>query len=177
MVEITYQMVLSTLQTVGVLVGIIYYITIMRNADKNRKYQIAQQISQEVQSRENSLIAIELLEMEWEDFDDFLRKYDSTVNKDNYSKRVMIFAMIAQVGYSLKQGDIDIETLYNLLPSHGSLQIWNKFKPILMEQRKRYNDPHWYRWFEYYADEIMKERVRQGLPADITDPDAHARTA
>jgi hypothetical protein len=34
MVEITYQMLVSTLQTVGLLVGIIYYIFIMRNIQK-----------------------------------------------------------------------------------------------------------------------------------------------
>ena len=40
MVEITYQMVLSTLQTVGILVGIIYYLTIMRNSQKNQQMQL-----------------------------------------------------------------------------------------------------------------------------------------
>ena len=34
MAEITYQMVLSTLQTAGLLVGIIYYLTIMKNSQK-----------------------------------------------------------------------------------------------------------------------------------------------
>ena len=43
MVEITYQMVLSTLQTVGLLVGIAYYITIMRNAQKTREMTLKAQ--------------------------------------------------------------------------------------------------------------------------------------
>ncbi len=40
MVEITYQMVLSTLQTAGILVGIIYYITIMRTSQRNQQHQM-----------------------------------------------------------------------------------------------------------------------------------------
>ena len=37
MAEITYQMVLSTIQTVGLLVGIFYYVTTLRNAQKTRE--------------------------------------------------------------------------------------------------------------------------------------------
>jgi hypothetical protein len=40
MVEITYQMVLSTLQTVGILEGIIYYLFIMRNSQRNQQMQL-----------------------------------------------------------------------------------------------------------------------------------------
>ena len=36
MAEITYQMVLSTLQTVGLLVGIFYYVITLRNQEKTR---------------------------------------------------------------------------------------------------------------------------------------------
>ncbi len=43
MVEITYQVILSTLQTVGLLVGITYYITIMRNAQKTREMTLKAQ--------------------------------------------------------------------------------------------------------------------------------------
>ncbi len=37
MVEITYQMVLSTLQTAGILVGIYYYVMTLRNQRKNQE--------------------------------------------------------------------------------------------------------------------------------------------
>ena len=37
MAEITYQMVLSTIQTVGLLVGISYYILTLRNAQHTRE--------------------------------------------------------------------------------------------------------------------------------------------
>jgi hypothetical protein len=43
MAEITYQMVLSTIQTVGLLVGIFYYITTMRNAQKTRELALKSQ--------------------------------------------------------------------------------------------------------------------------------------
>jgi len=43
MVEVTYQMVLSTVQTAGILVGIIYYLTIMRNQQKTRELTLKAQ--------------------------------------------------------------------------------------------------------------------------------------
>jgi len=40
MVEITYQVLLNTLQTFGLLVGIIYYLTIMRNQQKSQQQAV-----------------------------------------------------------------------------------------------------------------------------------------
>ena len=52
MAEITYQMVLSTLQTVGLLVGIFYYVTTMRNAQKTRELTLeSQELSQKAQEQ------------------------------------------------------------------------------------------------------------------------------
>ncbi len=40
MVEITYQMVLSTRQTADILVDIIYYIAIMRNSQRTQQMHV-----------------------------------------------------------------------------------------------------------------------------------------
>ena len=40
MVEITSQMVLSTLQTIALIVGIAYYLTIMRNSQRTRELSL-----------------------------------------------------------------------------------------------------------------------------------------
>jgi hypothetical protein len=43
MVEITYQMVLSTLQTIALIVGIAYYLIIMRNSQRNQEISLKNQ--------------------------------------------------------------------------------------------------------------------------------------
>ena len=43
MAEFTYQMVLSTLQTVGLLVGISYYVLTLRNQQKNQEISLRKQ--------------------------------------------------------------------------------------------------------------------------------------
>ena len=156
----------------GVIAGFSYYVITVRNASRTRKTQLAQHISEKITSLEKSLISLELLEMEWDDFDDFLRKYDSTINQDNYSKRALIWGMYNEVGVFLKQGLIDIATVYELGGTLRPLLHWKKFKPIILELRKRYDD-NTYEGFEYVATEISKERVRRGLSPDITDADQY----
>ena len=54
MVDVTYQMVLSTLQTAGILVGIVYYISIMRNQQRTRDLTLKAQ-EQTLRTRESQL--------------------------------------------------------------------------------------------------------------------------
>jgi hypothetical protein len=174
MVEITYQMVLSTIQTVSLVVGIMYYIAIMRNAQKARKTELVSRIlEQGGRSYEGQLQGVEIMEMQWTDFDDFLAKYDSTVNPENFAKRVLWWDYYQEIGYMLHEGLADVDTVYNLLGGNNSLLVWGKFESIILEQRKRYRDPSYYKYFEYFADEMKKYRVSQGMEAEIVDADGY----
>jgi hypothetical protein len=51
--------------------------------------------------------------------------------------------------------------------------LWQRYEPIIKEQRKFYNEPHWSRWWEYLANETSKKRAELGLPENITDPDVY----
>jgi hypothetical protein len=94
MTELTYQMVLSTLQTAGLLVGIFYYVTTMRNAQKTRELTLqSQELSRKAQehalkTREAQLFmqfysqhATDVWQnatrhiqnvVQWKDYDDFI---------------------------------------------------------------------------------------------------------
>ena len=81
-------------------------------------------------SVENMTIFIELLEMEWDDFDDFQRKYDSSVNRDNYAKRYMFWGLFDRMGTELHQGNVDAEMLCGQITYQGVWLHWTKFKPM-----------------------------------------------
>ena len=51
--------------------------------------------------------------------------------------------------------------------------MWNKFEPIFMKQRELYEDPLRYQWFEYLVNELIKERIKRGLPAELKDVDGY----
>ena len=173
MVEITFSVVLQLLQTVGILVGIVYYLTTMSNSRKASKTQIVSRIREQISSTEIAQIFFDLLEMEWKDFDDFTAKYDSTVDPENASKRMMVWGWYQELGYMIHEGLVDVDTVYNLIGGHNSLLCWTKFEPIILEQRKKFRDPSYFKFFEYFADEIKKYRVSQGIEAEITDADGY----
>ena len=72
MAEITYQMFLSTLQTVGILVGIVYYITIIRNAQRTREVTKRNRQSDMIIQRSQSYSL------------DYTRAYAETVGMDDW---------------------------------------------------------------------------------------------
>lgn len=157
----------------GVIAGFTYYIISVRNAGISRKTQVVLDLRNFIYNLETNRKFIELLSMTWEDFEDFQRKYDSTVNPDNFAKRWMVWMRFEGMGYMLHLGLVDIDTIYNLIGPFTILQMWQKYEPIIKEQRKFYNEPHWYRWWEYLASEISKKRVELGFPENITDPDVY----
>lgn len=172
MVDVSYQMVLSTLQTVGLLVGIIYYLTIMRNSQKNQQMQLETRQSQlfmqlfqyhidKVRWKDSWM----LTEMRWDDYDDFTRKYDSSVDIENFAQRYNHWYFWEGMGLLLKKGLVDKEMIYHLLSAgFGVLMSWDKFAPVIREMRVQLDQPDLFMWFEYLADEMKKMTEEQGRP-------------
>ncbi len=186
MVEITYQMVLSTLQTVGLLVGIFYYVTTLRNAQKTRELalksqeqaletrqaQLFMQIYQDMSSPEHYKRTNELYSMEWEDWDDYDRKYGSENNPENYALRFSTWSRINGVGLLVKDGLIDVGRVHDLMRT-TILWQWEKFRDIIIRTREEFNLGSFMEGFEFLANEMMKEVESRGFSVDV--PESFAR--
>jgi len=157
----------------GVIAGFTYYVLTVRNANIARKTQTVMNLSLNMFNSASNRMNIELLSMDWEDFEDFRNKYDSTVNPDKFSRRWQVWNMYESMGYMLHQGIVDIETVYSLMGGFNVIHFWEKFEPIIVEQRKFYNEPYWFRWMEYLAHETTKYREKEGLP-EIRRKDVYA---
>ena len=165
MVEITYQMVLSTLQTAGLLVGIFYYIMTLRNTRENQRITLTTTLLEPFMTVDGNRIIMDLINMEWNDFDDFKNKYDSRVNPENYAKRAAVWKRLESLGLFYRRGLLDLETLR----AGGDLVIaimWRKFKPIIEEYRKsdfnKSSNQHW----EYLAESLSK-LYSETIPLDF----------
>ena len=156
MVDVTYQMVLSTLQTAGILVGILYYITIMRNQSKAREAQFLLQLNNVFQDKEAIKDWLNVLQMQFTDYDDFLEKFDSEVNMENYLQRSRIYRMLNTFGHILKKGLVDPETVFDGISGDFIEDMWRKHSVIILEIRKRRNVPHYLEGFEYLAKAMKK---------------------
>ncbi|RLI32545.1 hypothetical protein DRO66_11230 [Candidatus Bathyarchaeota archaeon] len=170
MVEITLPIVLQILQTIGILVGIIYYITVMRNSQKNQQTQLETRqldlyLRWQLELTKPDVIKnlLEVLQLEWEDFDDFARKYSHTLNVEDSSKRFATRYYWEGFGYLLSRGMIDSDTVYEMI-STVIFQHWIKYEPIIRGFRERDGAPETWRWFEYLVDEMKKVRDRRGMP-------------
>jgi len=67
--------------------------------------------------------------------DDYMSKYDSSVNPDNFADRWSFLGVLDVLGYQCKVGLIDLDILYELNWA-PILMLWIKFKLIIMEYRK-----------------------------------------
>jgi len=122
MVDITYQMVLSTLQTVGLLVGIYYYIMSLRNQQKNQELTLKSQDSatetRKIQIANDVIAKLSIPEFypawmdvvyrqPYTDFKDWLEKYGPHSNMDAYINFVYIAENYDMAGLVHRHGLVD----------------------------------------------------------------------
>jgi hypothetical protein len=126
------------------------------------------QLSQQ-RNEETSIRNLELVNMQWDDYDDFEKKYGSDHNPANFSKRSSSWYQYNTIGLLLKKGMIDPDTLFGIQSGETALFQWTKFGTIIKEIRKRYNMPRFCVNFEYLATENVKYLQQKGFSAEIPD--------
>ena len=160
MVEFTYQMVLSTLQTAALVVGIAYYLFIMRNSQrtqdmtlKNRQAQLLMQMWNRTQSKEFNKDLYTVYQFEWENYDDFIDKYGLKNNPEAWNAFGSILNFCEGLGVMVKNDLID-PSLVDDMESNLIVTNWERFNPILTEFRERNNFPTFCEQFEYLYHQI-----------------------
>lgn len=169
MAEVTLQVILQLLQTAGILVGIIYYITVMRSNQKsqqmqleNRQAQLFMQSYRETSTPELQTIAFKIMKWEWTDFANFREKYVDDPRK--FGEWVSFMVYMNGLGIMLKEGYIDSELLYKMdQDGTAPIRFWSKFKSIIREMRTHQNNPGEFQYFEYYVEEMFRLRRLNGL--------------
>jgi hypothetical protein len=170
MVEVTIPIVLQVIQTVGILVGIIYYITIMRSNQKTqqlqldtRKAQLYMQLFMRITSEEFIKKSLDLLKFEYENVNEFMDKYISGPDSTTHAKLFSMFWHIDGLGYMMANDLIDPEMVYNFGGGFAQVWHWKKWEPVIRRMRELRGEPEFMRWFEYTANEMMRIRQEKGL--------------
>jgi hypothetical protein len=102
--------------------------------------------------------------MEFDDYQDFLEKYDSSVNMENYLQRSRIYRMLNNFGHIIKRGLVDPEAVYDGIQGGFIENMWNKHSPIIYEIRQERKKPDFHEGFEYLAEAMKKvEEDKQQL--------------
>ena len=143
MVDVSYQMVLSTLQTVGLLVGIYYYIMTLRNSQRNqqlqletRQAQLFMQVYREVCTPEWWIRQAETHKHDWSNYEEVEEFMGMTSNPKEYGEQSALFAFYEGLGVLVKRKLIDPSMVDDLL-SGPILGYWERLSPHFLERRKR----------------------------------------
>ncbi len=81
----------------------------------------------------------ELMNYEWKDYEDFERKYGSDDHVDAAAKRLAMWHNLNAVGGTLRNGVLGAEDCYDAGMHSYVVYTWAKYKPIIEENRRRYN--------------------------------------
>ena len=169
MVEaITFQTIFQFIQTAGIIVGIAYYIMNIQTQRKNqelqletRQAQLFAQIFLKYSEVDSLINYFTVLNMKWEDYEDYQKKYDSTVNPESAARRYNEFTNFNFVGKLLKEGLIDFDLVYVMMQDTPLYQ-WDMWKDVIYEDRKQMYDEGWLEYWEYLADKILEKKKELG---------------
>jgi len=167
MTEINLPLILQIIQTTGILVGIVYYITIMRNTQKTRQREMFMQLYNQTYNSEEMKRFWQLMNLEWEDYDDFRAKYGPDINQQEAAVRTVIFNFFEGLGLLVKDNMVDVNTVYSLT-GRRIIMVWFKFETII-EGLRIYADagPDYLENFEFLANEMIRIRTQKGLPLPV----------
>ena len=160
-------MVLSTLQTAGILMGIIYYIFIMRNQQRTRNLTLkAQELTLETRQAQiftqlmDKYLTKDGLEYQrvedgatWSSYEEWLEIYQ---NDAEYHDAFRWLAhLYTGIGTLLREGLLNVR-LVVLVTAIAIIRDWEKYEDVIYEWRKRTNNRTLWSEWEYLYNTIMK---------------------
>ncbi len=128
----------------GVIAGFSYYVLTVRNAQRTRELTLKAQ-EQTAETRQAQLLMeiyaayrspefrkwqLEIINQEWEDFDDFWEKYGAINNPEAWANWQSYAAFFHGIGVLLRKDLIDIDLVEELLVNVVIIS-WRRMSPIL----------------------------------------------
>ena len=172
----SFEFLAVILTGLGLTVSIVYYASILKNSNKTRelqlraqehaketrKIQLLHEINESVSEGDSHLNWVDMLDMKWDNYEDFISKYGRENNPDLYHGRLRIWRRMNFSGLLIRDGLIDTSTYVQYIGDNPPI-IWSKFKDIIEELRVQVDNPELYVGIEILAKEIEKYRARKGF--------------
>jgi hypothetical protein len=154
MIQIEYLALILT--GIGIIVSILYYASVLRNANKTqqlaletRQAQLFMYMYDRWSNPESIKHGDELETWEWTDYDDFLERYGQEKNPERYISFSYIARFLEGVGVLVKRKLVD-PLLVDDLMSGNILDFWDKFgDPLIKKRQVLRNYPQYYEHVEY----------------------------
>jgi len=159
------QTISIVIASASVVAGVIYYALEIRH--QNRQMEQQNKIRQadlairinpwlNMSGAEFTQIALKLSALEYENYDDFVKKYGSIMSDSPAS---MAFHAISNyfegVGVLLKRKLVDLDIVKDYY-GESVVVVWKKLEPLISGVRKEFNMPRAWEPFEYLYSEFTK---------------------
>jgi hypothetical protein len=149
--QVTFQTLFQFLQTIGILVGVFYYIMTLRNQKINRQAQLFMNIyglmvTPEMQGRFRDVQRIEVNSM-----DDWSRLQEDRAQFETWGFYCTYYEGI---GVLVKEGLINIELVAKML-SGNVIWFWEKYRVGILDIRRGINWPRFGIEIEYLYKRIL----------------------
>ena len=98
-----------------------------------------------------------LYNQEWEDFEDYMRKYGPSSNPEAFVKFIKIADIFQSLGSFVDDGIFDIKAVYER-SGFTIIAAWEKMAPIIRGIRKHSKNPVIFPQYENLYNELIKYR-------------------
>jgi hypothetical protein len=165
---VTFQTIFQFLQTVGILMGVYYYITTIRTNQRNqqltletRQLQLYMKVLEDYRDQEFMTRWTDVAyHQEYGDYEEWRRKYGPVANPEAYANFFHVTNWFQGIGYLVKTRVLDLEVVSEYIRPRSVVFLWEKVEPIVKAHRATTN-PDALKSFEYLADEIGKMLERK----------------
>lgn len=154
------QTVSIAIASVGVFLAAVYYILQIKHQTKLRETDLAIRLFSMLNDREFGRDYGRVRHCEYEDYADFVKRYGSLYDWGQTERELELRESFGRVlntgellGFLLKRKAADADFLYETFPALG---LWEKVRPIVEGERKKYSVPRMFECFEYYYNEMRK---------------------
>ena len=140
---------------IGIIVSILYYTSVLRNAENTRRRD---QLFLRFQSIDKEWLKAyaNVISTDFEDFEDFIQIYNAKTNPDGFAEWSLIAMRFDLIGIMLKEGTIDAEMVFKIYSPHSVMRAWEKMSPIFDVARESRNMPEHREGFEYLFNEAKR---------------------
>jgi len=144
----------SIVAAAGVLVGVILTVQELRHLHIQRQTDLVMRLWQQSCSEENVKAWSRLTNAEYQDFNDFVKKYGHPFSENPVPIALGMTARFFEgVGIAMHRKIVDIDLILDFWDV--GMQ-WRKVKPVAEGLRKEFSIPQIFEWFEYLYSETEK---------------------
>jgi len=135
--------------------SILYYTSVLRNAEKTRRRE---QLFQRFQSIDTEWIKAwaTVIYTDFENFEDWFQIYNPKTNPEGYAEWSLVAMRFELIGTMLKEGTIDAEMVFKIYSPWTLMRAYEKMSPMFVVAREARNMPKHREGFEFLYIEAKR---------------------